>query len=117
MKLLNVISTLGQNILISLYFPIKKNERGIIIMSYNLESDLKRIKGKVICVIDGKEYEFDCSNDIVKQNFDKKYVIANIEAKRDAVVLYFEKWKIPFADSNSNFVKESEAIGEVLSFF
>ena len=86
-------------------------------MSYNLVSDLKRIKGKVICVIDGKEYEFECSDDIVNQDFDKEYVVSNIEAKRDAVVLYFEEWKTPFADSNSNFVKESEAIGDVVSFF
>ncbi len=91
-------------------------------MTYTLEkyqAFLGKIKSPIIAVIDGRETEYsDGVQELLKQQFDKEYVVRTITARDSTIVLTFEENSIVPNDLNAEWVKEHvEKTGQEISFF
>ena len=88
-------------------------------MTYRLHGFmLEKIKGSFVYVIDGKETTCDDPHDLLRQSFDKDYVVDAIEARDNTVVVTLKENDIVPNDLNADWAKEHmKTTGEEISFF
>ncbi|WP_270525513.1 hypothetical protein [Longibaculum muris] len=73
---------------------------------------LSKIKSEVICIIDGKEYQYK-DGVIAYQQIKSKYSISSVYARNNSIVL-----ELTIKQNSSNWEKEyKEQFGEELSYF
>ncbi len=63
------------------------NNEGVIKMTYRLENFIEKITTPVICVFDGKEYEYTDGSSLVKESFDIFWMVGDIKIRDNKVVL------------------------------
>lgn len=88
-------------------------------MTYRLYDPLlEKIQGQVICLIDGVETAYDSAKELSETAFQKRYVISEIRARQDRIVLVLtQSADIPNDLSAEWAVKQMEETHREISFF
>ena len=88
-------------------------------MTYRLfDPVLEKIKGAVICTVDGKETVYPSVKELLDQKFTKKNTIAGIAVKNGNISIELVESSIVPNDLTSDWAKEHMAkTGREISFF
>ena len=88
-------------------------------MTYTLfDPVLEKIKGAVICTVDGKETVYPSIKDLLDQKFTKKNTIASIAVKNGNISIELTESSVVPNDLTSDWAKEHMAqTGREITFF
>ena len=88
-------------------------------MTYRLcDSLLEKIKGPVICSLNGEETEFQSVQELTSRSFDKKYVVSEIYPRGERIVIALAESDIIPNDLTAEWAqKQQQETGRELTFF
>lgn len=88
-------------------------------MTYKLsDPTLEKIRGQVICVVDGAEREYESIQELTSQSFEKKYVVSEISSRGNKTVVSLKEDDTVLNDLSAEWAqKHMEETGREISFF
>lgn len=88
-------------------------------MTYRLcDSLLEKIKGPVICSLNGEETEYQSVQALTSRPFDKKYVVSAIYPRGERIVIELTESAITPNDLTSEWAKkQQQETGREITFF
>ena len=88
-------------------------------MTYKLyDQTLEKISGRVICIIDGVEREYEDIHELTSKDFDKKYIVSEICSRGDKTVVTLKENDIVPNDLSAKWAqKHMRETGKEISFF
>lgn len=88
-------------------------------MTYRLcDSLLEKIKGPVICSLNGEEIEYQNVQELTSRPFDKKYLVSEIYPRDERIVIALAESNIIPNDLTSEWAqKQQQGTGRELTFF
>lgn len=90
-----------------------------VTMTYKLsDPTLEKIRGQVICVVDGAEREYESIQELTSQSFEKKYVVSEISSRGNKTVVSLKEDDTVLNDLSAEWAqKHMEETGREISFF